>query len=892
MAKLYPPVLEGILPAFYSENDNNGDGIVRITIPFSMNRAVSNSQVGGFALKVKTVQSSSYLFTIQVTNSLFYNLEDSTYVQFVLRSSNEEQKAIIDKLHKGQFYKLQLAYLDNGQQVGYYSTVGVAKYTTRPEIHVNDFVEGFINMHRYEYTGYYSQKNGDVTERVYSYRFDVYDSNDKIIATSGDQLHDYANDVELYESYDTYSLPRDLEQEKSYRIKYTIKTNNGLEISTPRYRIMQKSTIEAEMQADIQVSLNYENGYVDVDLIGHKNDEGLEEVVTGSFLLTRSCEDSNYTIWDEISRFKLAAQWPSRWLWRDYTVEQGKKYQYSIQQYNDKNLYSNRLLSNIIYVDFEDAFLFDGERQLKIKYNPKVSSFKVSLMETKVNTIGNKHPFIFRNGRVYSHEFPISGLISYYMDEENLFLTQDEFKVEEKTTNLISKNITQERNFKQEVLKWLNNGNTKVFRSPGEGNFIIRLMNVSLTPTDSLNRMLHTFNATAYEMDDFTYGNLAKHNFIHLQDTEESQMRWETIEFTERDSSGKMIYKTNQILNKHPVVTVRFSDMMPGDLIYLTFEDDTEEIIQIGITGSYFIDKGTIIKAIKLGEHTQLTGSMTYSFYSIQSNLFDKIDNVQVSEVPVHQFIGEYDIIKEIEYVYDIKKNKWVKNPKIDIMSIYYLYAYKRSLENVVRGQETNEYGQVVNVYYQDKNKTIKLDLEKTDPFTLYKIGSWSKGPTTGTNIGYNPGRAQWTFNIQGYQDFYNNEYYHGVDSYQPLLQINDSIISVEEIETFDMKNPKSFQTLKSGNGVVVELSYQIRTIDYNIENNPQWNVLSYKKAYQSACQELSDILSDEFMPTDMINYNYDTEQLLREKVKKTYTDYILALVAAQEEEQKAEGLL
>ena len=37
MAKLYPPLIEGTIPAFYSEN-----GIVKITIPFSMNKAVSN----------------------------------------------------------------------------------------------------------------------------------------------------------------------------------------------------------------------------------------------------------------------------------------------------------------------------------------------------------------------------------------------------------------------------------------------------------------------------------------------------------------------------------------------------------------------------------------------------------------------------------------------------------------------------------------------------------------------------------------------------------------------------------------------------------------------------------------------------------------------------------
>jgi hypothetical protein len=69
---------------------------------------------------------------------------------------------------------------------------------------------------------------------------------------------------------------------------------------------------------------------VNVHLIGHKNEYGLEEPATGAFLLTRACADTNYSIWDEISRFKLAAQVPSRQLWRDMTVEQGKTYKYSL----------------------------------------------------------------------------------------------------------------------------------------------------------------------------------------------------------------------------------------------------------------------------------------------------------------------------------------------------------------------------------------------------------------------------------------------------------------------------------------------------------------------------------------------------------------------------------
>jgi hypothetical protein len=33
-----------------------------------------------------------------------------------------------------------------------------------------------------------------------------------------------------------------------------------------------------------------------------------------------------------------------------------------------------------IFVDFEDCFLFDGEKQLKIRFNPKISSFKTTIL--------------------------------------------------------------------------------------------------------------------------------------------------------------------------------------------------------------------------------------------------------------------------------------------------------------------------------------------------------------------------------------------------------------------------------------------------------------------------------------------------------------------------------
>jgi hypothetical protein len=181
-----------------------------------------------------------------------------------------------------------------------------------------------------------------------------------------------------------------------------------------------------------------------------------------------------------------------------------------------------------IKADFEDMFLFDGERQLNIKFNPQVSSFKTTVLESKVDTIGGKYPFIFRSGAANYKEFPIAGLISMLTDTNELFMsdvlpeassadrprTAAQSLMVDNLTNLTSDNFYRERLFKLEVLDWLNNGKPKLFRSPGEGNYIVSLMNTSLTPETQLGRMLHKFSTTAYEVAECNYTNLNKYGFI------------------------------------------------------------------------------------------------------------------------------------------------------------------------------------------------------------------------------------------------------------------------------------------------------------------------------------------------------------------------------------------
>jgi hypothetical protein len=148
MAKLYPPYIEGTIPAFTGAT---------IVVPFSLNRANSLSDIAGFSLRIKTVQNNIMLATLKQTDIKYYDIYTDFKVSFTL------EEDLIELLNIGQFYKLQLAFINADGEIGYYSTVGIIKYTTAPVVTIanlkrqdNTNIISTINRHIYNYTGTYS----------------------------------------------------------------------------------------------------------------------------------------------------------------------------------------------------------------------------------------------------------------------------------------------------------------------------------------------------------------------------------------------------------------------------------------------------------------------------------------------------------------------------------------------------------------------------------------------------------------------------------------------------------------------------------------------------------------------------------------------------------------
>ena len=605
MAKLYPPVIEGTIPAFYGTT---------LVVPFSMNRAVGKADIIGFSLKVKTVQTNTYVGTVRSTD---FNL---TAVNFNVESLN---------LIAGQYYKIQIGYINTDEQVGYYSMVGVTKYygEVGPQIYIDGLSSKVTNLFSGYNVGVFEHPT-DPMEKVAQYKFTIIDDEEEIIYDSGWKIHNTINDVNSLLSTDILKYDNELEDGKPCYLQYFVISSNNMECSSPRYRVLQRNSVNAYLDLTLIGESNYDDGYVTLKLINN-SENSTEPLLTGSFEVSRQ-NIKTPGKWESISAFIVQNEYLSKYSWRDFTVVQGETYIYSIRQFNEAGVYSERILSNEVFVDFEDAFLFDGKRQLKIRYNPKVSSFKNDIPESKTDTIGSKYPFIFRNGHVNYKEFPISGLISYFSDEQELFLTneeigitdisdwtrektpsKDEIPLNAKTTSLTNYNIAAERRFKLEVLEWLTNGEPKLFRSPNEGNYIVRLLNTSLTPTDSLGRMLHSFQCTAYEICDNTYENLVAYRFIKnaLTDDEKLKLYYRTVPLYDGIIQGtdRIIYKPDENgyielltdphnpLLKTTAYSIRFDDMHLGDVIYV----DGEKRI-IGNTGVYSLENLNGIKSVKI----------------------------------------------------------------------------------------------------------------------------------------------------------------------------------------------------------------------------------------------------------------------------------------------------
>lgn len=304
---------------------------------------------------------------------------------------------------------------------------------------------------------------------------------------------------------DSYVFSHLLNDFTNYRLTYTIRTKNNYEKSISADFLTSFYLIEDDLGLSINAKNNFENGSILLDITNNED-------FIGNLMIRRTSDKSNYTIWEDLSYLSVLNR-KANISYEDFYIESGTTYKYGIQKININGYRSYLVKSKNIKADFEDIFLVSNGESIKIKYNPQVNNLKRNLLEIKQDTIGNKYPFILKNGHSNYFSFTLGGLISYYAENENNLyrLTTAATSLNEygqiispevnlHTLNLTNENIYNERLYRSRIESFLTNGKAKLFKSPVEGNMVIYLMQVSLSPKNELGRMLYSFTSTAYEI--------------------------------------------------------------------------------------------------------------------------------------------------------------------------------------------------------------------------------------------------------------------------------------------------------------------------------------------------------------------------------------------------------
>lgn len=570
---IYPPTLQSAQPAFLYNSSS-------CPIYFTLQNITSLSQIkeGHIQIRVtKQANNKSIVDTSKYPDGIIYKAASYILTEDFKYKINIELSDLEEYWKPGCLYKVQLrfgfkpVFTDirnfanwkkeqiDASAFSEWSTVMIIKAIQQPAVTIKNAKAvrlSMVNSERTETTltplfAGSCEIGAESKEKVDKFRFNLYSgketNNRTLIESSGWLQHNG-----LVDSLDEFRFKKVLKNDNFYTVTYEIITINGYEATAEPYYFLATRNYYTRLKG-VELGIESQSDYCKENAclrIKLKTDTAL----IGCYVLTRTDERSNFSVWEDLKYFLFRSQiFDNDVVYEDFTIESGIRYKYAFQQENIAGLRSEQVLLDGVYsVDFQHSYLYCADRQLKIKFNPKLNSFKHTVLASKQDTIGDKYPHLSRNGYANYSEFPISGLISFQMDEGQTFLSfraqdlenevkagyyyddnnmidRDKFELlpldrGNQTNaqypwvncNLTDNNIFVERKFREYAEKFLNNFSYKLYRSATEGNIVVGLMNVSLTPKTELGRMLYDFSATAYEVADNSLESLDRNNIINI----------------------------------------------------------------------------------------------------------------------------------------------------------------------------------------------------------------------------------------------------------------------------------------------------------------------------------------------------------------------------------------
>lgn len=549
---LYPPVFEkNYMPSFiaqqscniyFSISSYNNLGEILKYVQVSIQNQRSNYSVINNTYKTlfKPIQSTttSNLYYITILNTdiqggFKINNYYKVQLRFILNDESSASKTL-EGLITSESTEIPMSTIQN--YLGYFSewsTVCLIKPISNFSISLASWEnesdeDATFYLNDVLLSGQITFEDPNETEKLLAYRILLYDANEKQLEDSK-LIYKNNNEKENEFSYTlTYNFDEDGDTASTtqYILKIQIITNNLYERTESFSFILNDSTVDT-LDATITATTDEQAGAAVVHI------EGAQEIgsINENLIIRRTSSKTNFKRWEDVYITLPQSGKALDITWKDLTVEPGVWYKYSAYLRNAHGFKTKQIQcddKNWVMINPEDIFLTTGQYQLKLRFDPQISNFSHVVSESLTTTLGSKYPFIRRNGNVNYRSFSLSGTISAFIDlredlmkasyqdlyEKNILDKQKEYNKENNIT--LYKDYINERNFREKVLQFLYDNNVKLFRSAPQGNILVKLMNISLTPNNTLSRLIYSFSCTANEVDECTFENYNKYNIQNI----------------------------------------------------------------------------------------------------------------------------------------------------------------------------------------------------------------------------------------------------------------------------------------------------------------------------------------------------------------------------------------
>lgn len=293
-----------------------------------------------------------------------------------------------------------------------------------------------------------------------------------------------------------------------------------------------------------EVALNLNAGEIEMPVINGRIDK---DKVISEIAILRSVLGEGLLKWEEVTRLKASSMQEA--VLYDYFVENGNYYRYALQP-----ILANGMKGAItIFYDTVSTFegfwlLGEDDMQFSFIYNGKIGEIKHNKPIDIIETISGQYPYFVGASDLNYRTFQFSGTLTYHQDVHKL-LTSDTYSAaispdptipisyvelkygDEMLLNYkndleeMQDGMVMQRVWRDKILKWLNDGKPKILKSEAQGDMLVMIRDVQVTPIESLFGLVSDFQCQMTEIGHVDEKTLQKYKLRKSELTKEDLVK-------------------------------------------------------------------------------------------------------------------------------------------------------------------------------------------------------------------------------------------------------------------------------------------------------------------------------------------------------------------------------